>query len=95
MAHVIQLDTHQYVKELITAGVPNKQAEVQVALVKKQTDEINKLIGDNIATKEDINGFKEDINGFKKDIEITIYRSTFALIILVPTVIKILERVRF
>lgn len=52
--HVITFDTLQYVKRLKAAGVPEKQAEVQATLEKKQTDDICAFVDSSLATKQDI-----------------------------------------
>jgi len=68
MAHAITFDTFQCAKELKKAGFTETQVEAQVGIiktqvefVKEQTDAINDLIDNNLATKQDINEVKAEI----------------------------------
>jgi hypothetical protein len=59
--HVITFDTLQYVKRLKAAGVPEKQAEAQAMLEKKQTDDICAFIDNSLATKQGIKELKLEL----------------------------------
>jgi len=54
MAYVMTFDSLYYANQLKSVGVPEKQAEMQAILEKKQIDSINGFINDSIATKQDI-----------------------------------------
>lgn len=54
MTHAITFDSLYYANQLKSVGVPEKQAEMQAILEKKQTDAINEFIDNSIATKQDI-----------------------------------------
>jgi len=54
MAHAFALDTLQYSKRLQKVGFTEAQAEVQVGIIKEQSEAITNLIDDSLATKQDI-----------------------------------------
>ena len=57
----IAFDTLRYAKKLQKAGFTEIQAETQVEIIKEQTDAINELIDDSLATKADIRYLDERI----------------------------------
>ena len=54
MSHTITLDTLEYANQLKSVGVPDKQAEMQAMLEKKQTDTFNEMLDEKFATKSDL-----------------------------------------
>jgi len=65
MAHTITLDTLLYANQLKSVGVPEKQAEMQATLEKKQIDDICAFIDDSLATKKDIKELELKIESSK------------------------------
>lgn len=57
----VAFDTLQYAKKLQKAGFTETQAEVQVEIIKEQTEAINDLIDNSLATKVDIKHLEERI----------------------------------
>jgi len=70
MVHIITFDTLLYANQLKSVGVPEKQAEMQAMLEKKQTDEVCAFIDNSLATKYDIGLIQKDIDLVKKDIDV-------------------------
>ncbi|CAL7960154.1 conserved hypothetical protein [Gammaproteobacteria bacterium] len=54
MPHTITFDTLLYANQLKSVGVPEKQAEMQATLEKKQVDDICAFIDGSLATKKDL-----------------------------------------
>ena len=70
MTHAITFDTFQYAKELKKVGFTEAQVDTQVNFAKKQTDNINDFIDDNIATKQDIKELELKMELIKRDLTI-------------------------
>lgn len=66
MTHAIIFDSLQYVNQLKSVGIPDKQAEMQAVLEKKQIDSINEFIDASIVTKQDIELCKNELKAEMK-----------------------------
>lgn len=79
----ITFDTLQYAKRLQKAGFTEKQAEIQVEIIKEQTDAINEFIDNGLATKYDIKHLEGDIKHLEERLEKRIlqmgYKTIFVL----------------
>ena len=83
MNHSITIDTLQFCKTLQEAGFTQKQAEAQVLLMKKQVDEINSIIDDDLATKADLKqlelAMKSDIKRLEVEMKQISYKTIISL----------------
>jgi len=66
MTHAIIFDSLQYANQLKSVGIPDKQAEMQAVLEKKQIDSINEFIDASIVTKQDIELCKNELKAEMK-----------------------------
>jgi len=62
MGHALAFDTHAYVKKLVTAGVSERQAEVQA-------EALSNLLESNLATKRDIAEIKRDMTAMETSLK--------------------------
>lgn len=67
MIHTITFDTSQCTEELLSGGFSKDQAKTQTRLMKNQTDEFNRLIESDLATKHDIKIIEERIVNSEKN----------------------------
>lgn len=86
-------DTLQYAKRLQKAGFTEVQAETQVEIIKEQTDAINELIDNNLATKADIKHLEERINdrmiSLEERISSHIVKMTYKVVISLGSMIAV------
>ena len=74
--HTITFDTFQYAKDLKKAGFTEIQVETQVKYAKEQANNVNEVINDDLATKQDMKALKQelkqDIKELKTELELKI-----------------------
>jgi|APSaa5957512622_1039677.scaffolds.fasta_scaffold108453_1 hypothetical protein len=70
--HAIIFDTLRYAKKLQKAGFTEIQAETQIEIIKEQSDAINGLIDDSLATKQDIKELELKIETSKNELTLRI-----------------------
>ena len=80
-------DIFDLAQDLKKANVPQEQIDALIKFEKAKDETITKTL----ATKEDILAAKNDL---KKEIETNGYKTILALVVLIPTVMKILEHCR-
>lgn len=81
---MLSIQTHDFIKELIGAGFTERQAEV---IVRQQ----EKIINENLATKNDITLLGKDMELMKKDLIIKICGFVFgALVVAVGVILTVL-----
>ncbi|MBF0119988.1 MAG: DUF1640 domain-containing protein [Desulfobacterales bacterium] len=59
---IVNFDTHTYVKRLVSAGMPERQAEIQA-------DTFKEIIESQLASKKDIKEIELAIENVKKDLK--------------------------
>lgn len=84
MTHaIISFDTFQYAKDLQKAGYTEIQIETQVKYAKEQTNNINELIDNDLATKKDLQELKQElkleITGLESKMEKMNYKTIMTL----------------
>jgi hypothetical protein len=57
----LAIDTHAFVKRLVTAGMPEGQAEIIAEEQARLVEAYNRLIEERLATKHDLEVLKRDL----------------------------------
>ncbi len=88
MSHtIITYDIFQLAKDLKKSKIPDEAID---ALIKFEKAKDEAML-DTLATKHDIELLQKDLKAIDSKIERQSYKTTLALIVLIPTILKILE----
>jgi hypothetical protein len=76
-------DTHAFVKRLIAAGMPEQQAEI---LAEEQA----RLLGEQLATKQDVALLRADLENLKDQLTIRLGTMLAAAVVIVGAPVRLL-----
>lgn len=87
MVHAMTFDTLQYAKKLIASGFTEQQAEGQAEAIA----EITEIMGDRLATKQDIKELRDELKRDMKELRDELKRDMKELETKVETKIEAIE----
>jgi hypothetical protein len=76
-------DTHAFVKRLIAAGMPEQQAEILA-------EEHARLLGEQLATKQDVALLRADLEKLKDQLTIRFGTMLAAAVVIVGAMVRLL-----